>query len=373
MTRASVVRVPERKEKVVKGADILLNDCLKGKEQHSYLMRFQFQFFTKPIKLDLNREPSILSTGMTTTPHLTLSEIHETSDDVKIYNPWNPVNKRIPDAEILRILRVYGIKDKPRRWDLFRMACVHSSYVNRPDFTPGAGAAEGETIVIAERPADCMPLCEADNEQIEFVGDSLLGCVIALYLQERYPDQDEGFLTRLRTRLVNNKQLGELAQKIGFQHWLVLSRHQEEICNGRRNLRILGSMLEAWVGAMYLDLCEVNAGAAFTRVKTWLISLFETQVDFVSLIAEDNNFKDQLLKFYQANYHTPPKYKEVLVEGPLHDRTFTMGVLSPEGAVIATATARNKKVAEQEASRRALIKLGGAEPATATVSVEEED
>jgi ribonuclease-3 len=292
-------------------------------------------------------------------PQLILSEVvQDTADTGKIYNPWNPVNKRIPDAEILRILRAYGIKEKPQRWDLFRMACVHSSYVNRPEFSLGTPE---DPIVMAERPADCMPLCEADNEQIEFVGDSLLGCVIALYLQERYPDQDEGFLTRLRTRLVNNKQLGELAQKIGFQSWLVLSRHQEEVCNGRRNLRILGSMLEAWVGAMYLDICETNPGAAFTRVRTWLINLFETQVDFVSLIAEDNNFKDQLLKYYQANYHTPPRYKEVLVEGPLHDRTFTMGVLSPEGTVVATATARNKKVAEQEASRRALVKLGALE------------
>jgi ribonuclease-3 len=282
-------------------------------------------------------------------------EATSVSEEVKIYNPWNPINKRIPDAEILRILRAYGIKEKPSRWDLFRMACVHSSYVNRPEFE------KDEAVVMAPKPPDCMPLCEADNEQIEFVGDSLLGCVIALYLQERYPDQDEGFLTRLRTRLVNNKQLGELAQKIGFQHWLVLSRHQEELCNGRRNLRILGSLLEAWVGAMYLDLCERDAGAAFVRVKSWLINLFETQVDFVSLIAEDNNFKDQLLKYYQAHYHTPPKYKEVHIEGPLHDRTFTMGVLSPEGVVIATATARNKKVAEQEASRRALVKLGALE------------
>jgi ribonuclease-3 len=203
-----------------------------------------------------------------------------------------------------------------------------------------------------------MPLCEGDNEQIEFVGDSLLGCVIALYLQERYPDQDEGFLTRLRTRLVNNKQLGELALKIGFQKWIVLSRHQEEVCNGRKNLRILGSMLEAWVGALYLDISETNAGHAFMRVKTWIVNLFESQVDFVALISEDNNFKDQLLKFYQATYHTPPRYKEVRVEGPLHDRTFTMGVLAPDGTVVETATARNKKVAEQEASRRALIKLG---------------
>jgi ribonuclease-3 len=288
-------------------------------------------------------------------PQLAMSSVTE---DQKIYNPWNLANRRIPDAEILRILRNYGIKEKPQRWELFRQACVHSSYVDRPD---SPALQPGEPVLVAPRPDDCMPLCISDNEQIEFVGDSLLGCIIALYLHERYPDQDEGFLTRLRTRLVNNKQLGELSLKIGFNNWIVMSRHVEDVCNGRRNLRILGSMLEAWVGAMYLDIAEQNPGAAFIRVKTWLINLFETQVDFAALISEDNNFKDQLLKYYQAHYHTPPRYKEVLIEGPLHDRTFTMGVLSPSGEVIATATARNKKVAEQEASRRALAKLEEAE------------
>lgn len=272
--------------------------------------------------------------------------------DDKIYNPWNPANRHIPDSTILAILRQFGIKDRPQRWDLFRQACVHCSYVDRDISTLD------EQVIIAPRPEDCLPLCKADNEQIEFVGDSLLGCIIALYLHERYPDQDEGFLTRLRTRLVNNKQLGELAQKIGFHNWIILSRHVEEVCNGRRNLRILGSMLEAWVGAIYLDIAEKNSGLAFQRLKHWLINLFETHVDFAALISEDNNFKDQLLKYYQSTYHQPPRYKEVSIEGPLHDRTFTMGVLSPDGEVIAVATARNKKVAEQEASRRALIVLG---------------
>ena len=280
----------------------------------------------------------------------------EPLEETKVYNPWNLANKRIPDAEILRILRLYGVKEKPQKWELFRQACVHSSYVDRQEIP--ALQQSTEPIIIAPRPDDCMPLCSADNEQIEFVGDSLLGCVIALYLQERYPDQDEGFLTRLRTRLVNNKQLGELALSIGMNQWIILSRHVEEVCNGRRNLRILGSMLEAWVGAMYRDISETNPGGAFLRVQSWLINLFETQVDFAALIAEDNNFKDQLLKYYQAAYHTPPKYKEVLIEGPLHDRKFTMGVLAPDGGIVATATARNKKVAEQEASRLALIKLG---------------
>jgi len=279
-----------------------------------------------------------------------------TKEEPKIYNPWNLNNRLIPDGEILRILRQFGCADRPKNWDLFRQACVHSSYVDRPEGPSVAQA--GEPVVIAERPAECMPLCKEDNEAIEFVGDSLLGCVIALYLHERYPDEDEGFLTRLRTRLVNNKQLGELAAKIGFPQWLILSRHVEDVCNGRRNLRIMGSMLEAWVGAMYLDLSETNSGLAFIRVKQWLINLYESQVDFAALISDDNNFKDQLLKHYQATYHTPPKYKEVRVEGPLHDRTFTMGVLAPDGSVVAVSTARNKKVAEQEASRKALIKLG---------------
>jgi len=288
-------------------------------------------------------------------PHLV---VMAAPDEPKIYNPWNLTNRRIPDAEILAILRKYGIKEKPRRWELFRQACIHSSYVDRPEGPVTSGKDAGEPVIVAPRPEGCMPLAEADNEAIEFVGDSLLGCVIALYLHERYPDQDEGFLTRLRTRLVNNKQLGELSLKIGFQRWIVLSRHVEDVCNGRHNLRILGSMLEAWCGAMYLDLVDQNPGTAFMRVRTWLINLFENEVDFVALISEDNNFKDQLLKYYQATYHSPPKYKEVLVEGPLHDRTFTMGVLAPNGEVVATAIARNKKVAEQEASRRALIKLG---------------
>jgi ribonuclease-3 len=268
----------------------------------------------------------------------------------KIYNPWNPANRIIPDAEIVTLLQNFGIKEKPRRWELFRQACVHSSYVENKEITLDQP--------IAPRPENCLPLSSADNEQIEFVGDSLLGCVIALYLHERYPDQDEGFMTRLRTRLVNNKQLGDLATRIGFTKWIQLSRHVEEMCNGRNNLRILGSMLEAWIGAMYLDIAEDNPGGAFVRVKTWIINLFESHVDFVAFISEDNNFKDQLLKYYQATYHSPPKYKEVSSEGPIHFRIFTMGVLAPDGSIVATAVARNKKVAEQEASRKALIKLG---------------
>jgi len=280
----------------------------------------------------------------------------ENVGEVKLYNPWNPINKDIPDAEINRILSTYGIKDVPRKIELFRQAFVHRSYVDRPEGPSVQNT--GERVIVIARPDDVMPLKTADNEELEHHGDGILQAITAEYLCLRYPGEGEGFWTSLRSNLVNNKMLGHLAEKIGLGKWLIVSRHVEDICNGRRNLRILGSMLEAWIGALYRDLSTEDRGAAFSRAFDWIVCLFETHVDFAQLISQNTNYKDQLLKHYQATYHQPPKYKEVSVEGPLHNRTFTMGVLSPDGDVVETATARNKKVAEQEASRKALVKFG---------------
>jgi dsRNA-specific ribonuclease len=159
--------------------------------------------------------------------------------------------------------------------------------------------------------------------------------------------------------------LGALAKKMGLEPWIVISRHVEEVCaGGRGNLRLLGSMLEAWVHALYKNFEEhgpCNPGIAFTIVQTFLITIIERHVNFVELITDDNNFKDQLLRHFQAKFHQPPRYKEVDVVGPPHDRIFTMGVVDPndETLILAKSTARNKKVAEQEASRLALQLLTG--------------
>jgi ribonuclease-3 len=279
--------------------------------------------------------------------------------ETKVFNPWNPRNKIIDDTTISAILLKYGVKDAPPHPDLFRKACVHKSYVDR---TEQWAQEEGQEQILAERPSNCLPLQEADNEECEFAGDSILGCVIALYLYERYAGKGEGFLTRLRTRIVNNKMLGTLAKKMGFEPWIIVSRHVEEVCaGGRSNLRLLGSMFEAWVYALYKNFeNEQSPGAGFTIVKKFLISVIQKHVNFVELITDDNNFKDQLLRFFQSKFHQPPRYKEVDVVGPPHDRTFTMGVIDPndESKILACSTARNKKVAEQEASRLALVALG---------------
>ena len=264
----------------------------------------------------------------------------------KVYNPWNPSNRDIPDTELVRIA-----KYMPKRVDLFRQACVHKSFVAREEHKH-----EGQIVV--PRPADCMPLKTADNEHLEYVGDGILDAIVGDYLERRYPGEGEGFWTSLRSELVNNEHLGSLALKMGMAPWIIISRHMEEVCGGRTNHRMLGSMLEAWIAAIYRDRCATDPKTAFWHVQQWVIGIMETYVDFGELISTNTNYKDQLLRFFQATYHQPPRYKEVSTEGPLHSRTFTMGVLLPDGKVLTTAVARNKKDAEQEASRLALVALG---------------
>lgn len=279
-----------------------------------------------------------------------------TTPQQKIFNPWNKANKEIQPRDIQQLLQRYGLRTRPPHIELFQQAFVHKSYVDHNTIP--------HDTVIVPIPEGCMPLCKADNEQLEYLGDSVLGCIIASYLKKRYPEEGEGFLTRLRTKLVNNETLGEFAKVSGFGPWLVLSRHMDQECTGRSNLRILGSALEAWIGALYSQQMTPLGAGDFHSAYTWLIGLIESHADFVEMLVVDINYKDRLLRYYQKLYHQPPRYKEVEVIGPIHDRIFTMGVLAggvPEGQephVISQATARSKPTAEQEASRLALIRLG---------------
>lgn len=272
---------------------------------------------------------------------------------VKVFNPWNARNKELSISDAMNILKKYGWKGRITDFKLFQQACIHKSYVDRPE----EWQEQEETTIITERPADCLSLREDDYERLEFLGDRVIGLVVSTYLFKRYGDQGEGFLTRLLSGVVNNKQLGRLAKKIGFGQWIILSRHMEESCDGRNNLRILGSVFEAWIGAMYLQ--EIDEGRGVSTCRDFILKIIEAHIDFIALITEDQNYKDQLLRLFQSKYHVPPRYKEVNIEGPPHDRIFTMGVVDPTDKVIATATARNKKVAEQEASRLALELLMG--------------
>ena len=266
----------------------------------------------------------------------------------KICNPWNSRNRLMNHKDVHTILKSYGISKYYKDISLYQQACVHTSYKDKSE----EWAKQSEPMILLEKPHNCLPLQNGDNEELEHVGDGLLSGIVADYLKQRYGGQGEGFLTSLRTAIVNNDSLGHLTDKIGLGKHLMISRHQEEVCNGRRNLRLLGSQFEAWLGAIYYS--EGGGGRGFETTQTFVVNVIQKHVDFVELITSNTNYKDQILRFFQGLYHVPPTYKVLHEEGPTHDRTFTIGILDISGNVIASSSAKNKKVAEQDVSRLAL-------------------
>jgi ribonuclease III len=281
--------------------------------------------------------------------------------DVTIINPYNFNNKMISTKDITNILSKFDIHLEPNNLDLYQNSFIHKSYTKKdPNNYPNE-------VEIAERPEGAIELFDYDNERLEFLGDSVLSAITAKYLYERYSDQNEGFLTRMRTKLVNGTTLGKFAKGLNFGELVIISRHVEDKCDGRNSENILEDVFEAFFGALFLDFNEIvpedsnsifenfYSGIGFQVCEQLFVNLIEDTIDFTDLILNDTNYKDQLLRYFQQEFGHPPKYKGIMVEGVSKDRVFTVGVLDSDGEVIIQGSGKSKKKAEQDASKNALI------------------
>jgi len=186
------------------------------------------------------------------------------------------------------------------------------------------------------------------NERLEFLGDAALGFITAEHLHQRFPHKDEGFLTKLRSKLVNGKALAAYARAIEIGTLIIMSENMDE-AGGRQSPSILADAFEAIIGAVYLDLGLEEARRFVHR------TMFEG-VDLEELALEPDNYKSLLLEYAQARGWSQPRYRVTMEEGPSHDRTFTVEVLLDDRSY-GNGTAPSKKRAEQIAARQALRRL----------------
>jgi ribonuclease III len=231
---------------------------------------------------------------------------------------------------IRRINNYYFSKDKdfarrlpallgftPSNINLFKLAFFHKS-------------ASGETF--------------QNNERLEYLGDAVLGTIVAEYLFQKYPSSDEGFLTKMRSKIVKRQSLDEIADNMGLDIFL------QEYNVTRLSRSMLGNALEALVGAVYVD-------CGYKRTRDYVIKkILRQHLNIQELETYDDNYKSQLLEWCQKNgkkvdYKVIAKYK-----ADKRDR-FKVAVLV-DGEKLATADDFNKKAAEQMASERALQQLG---------------
>ncbi len=183
------------------------------------------------------------------------------------------------------------------------------------------------------------------NERLEFLGDAVLELIITDYLYHKYPDRDEGELTAYRSALVNAVTIGETAQELGMNDYLLLSKGEAKD-SGRARSYILANTYEAYIGAVYLD---QGYDVARDFIK-------KTLFDKINTIVAQKLWRDpkSLVQEKAQEYlGVTPSYKVISEAGPDHDKHFTVGVFFTD-THIASGKGKSKQEAEQDAARAGL-------------------
>ena len=213
--------------------------------------------------------------------------------------------------------------------DLLRLALTHRSYLN-------------------EQGVEQLRAVHHSNERLEFIGDSILGMITAEFLYQLYPDLPEGSLTAYRTALVRTETLADWARRFQLDTSLYLSRG-ESVAEGEIRDRILAGAFEAVIAAIYFD-----QGLEATR--DFLHDLLEEDAEEIISVGQETNYKGRLQELVQEWKRVTPVYNTLSVEGPAHERTFTVEVLV-DGEPLGAGAGSSKRMAQQVAARRALMKL----------------
>jgi ribonuclease-3 len=198
----------------------------------------------------------------------------------------------------------------------------------------------------------------ADNEQLEFLGDAVVGFLVAEDLCRRYPELHEGELTRLRSELVSRRHLGQVAARLNLGAHMLLGRGEER-SGGRRKAALLANCIEAVMAALYLD------GGVQSARNFILREIIEPSAPALREQLHGNtgigDHKSALQELLQSRNHSQPEYAVKAESGPDHRKRFLVEVFAREngarGKTLARGIGSTKKKAEQEAARRAITKL----------------
>ena len=267
--------------------------------------------------------------------------------------PYNNKNVLITENDVNKILSRFGINSKCITVDFYRKSFVNKSYSTR----------KNDNFVTGNEncPIDCLPLQEECNERFEYLGDSILSTSVANYLYKRFPNENEGFLTKMRSKLVNGHMLANLCDKVGLDKWIIISK-QIENNDGRKNYKIMEDTFEAFICAIFLDFnnkkikiknFELISGLGFQIAENWIINVIEDKVDLVELIKQNKNYKDTLIKYFQHTYMKLPVFYESNIETINNKKIFTI-VVKNDNQILGTGIGETKKTAEQLASEKAL-------------------
>jgi ribonuclease-3 len=190
----------------------------------------------------------------------------------------------------------------------------------------------------------------SDNELLEFLGDSVVGLAAADFFYSAYPDLTEGELSKFKSTATSTLSLSELARKLKLDKAILLGRGEEK-SGGRKKKTILADVFEAVVGAVYID-------GGFETAKAFISRLLSSSFKPIRREFFINNYKSALQEMFQKSDLLSPTYETLTEKGPAHQKTFVVEVRLGNRP-LAKAKGRSKKIAEQQAARKALKSILG--------------
>ncbi len=188
------------------------------------------------------------------------------------------------------------------------------------------------------------------NERLEFIGDGILNCVIAVALFEKFPELPEGQLSRMRANLVSQPALHSLAQRLDISHHLRIGEGEEK-SGGRERPSMLADALEAIFGSILLD-------SGFEAAQTTINRLYLNRISQVNPREGGKDAKTRLQEFMQSKHYPLPSYTVERVDGEAHAQVFTVRCSVPQVEQQATGSGQSRRAAEQQAANAVLSKLG---------------
>jgi len=260
--------------------------------------------------------------------------------------PYNKNNILITEDNITMLFQKYDLDINVKNINIYRQALTHKSYVVSEYTNYNHHALKQIKDSLGQSVVDLMP---ESSERIEFFGDTVVKCVVAKYLYERYYKEDEGFLTRTKTKIENRKSLANFARKLGIDDYIIMSKQNEDI-DSRNSDKFLEDAFEGFIGALLFD-------QGFDFCEKYLRILLETEVDYAEILYIDTNFKDKLQRFFHQNGWQHPLFEDISSEIINSKKMFTVAVFN-SNSEITRAQESSKKKAEQKASMLALLKYG---------------
>ncbi len=189
-----------------------------------------------------------------------------------------------------------------------------------------------------------------NNEKLEFLGDSVLGLVTSEYLFLLLRDKNEGVLAKIKSFVVSENSLSEIAKRIKVDNFILIGRG-EEYSGGRSKKALLADTTEAIIGAYYID-------SGFYSAREFVLKLLIPEIEKVLENKHEKDFKTLLQEYVQKKFKTHPKYRVIRKTGPDHDKTFWIEV-SVQNRTYGPGKGKNKKEAEQSAAGIAYTSLAG--------------